>query len=201
MTIIGITGGTGAGKTTALRVLEKMGARVIDCDEVYHELLESSMPMLAEIEKAFPGTVKNGALDRKALGNAVFSDQDELKKLTHITDTYVVDAVRGIIDAEVGCGGDLCAIDAIGLFESGINNICKFTVAVLASSEVRIARIMAREGISREYAQQRVEAQKPESFYAEKCDYFLRNDGESEEKFAQDCEIFFSIILGRQPNV
>ena len=201
MTIIGIPGGSGAGKTTVLRTLSGLGARVIDCDATYHELLRTSIPLVSEIEKAFPKTVKNGVLDRKALGRAVFSDGKKLKKLTAITDKYVLEAVRGIIDEEKKLGGELCAVDAVGLFESGLNNICSFTVAVTAPRETRIKRITAREGVSREYAEMRVDAQKLELFYTEKCDYVLRNDGEDEKSFAEYCEEFFKEILGRKSNV
>lgn len=201
MTIIGITGGSGAGKTTVLKVLEKLGARVIDCDGVYHDLLNTSEPMAAEIGKIFPEAVKNGRVDRKIIGNEVFSDPDKLKKLTSITDVYVLNAVRGIIDEEAGRKGKLCVIDAIGLFESGLNNVCSFTVAVTAPREKRIERIVAREGISREYAEKRVNAQKSERFYVEKCDCVLSNDGDDEEMFASRCEKFFDELLGRQANV
>ena len=74
MTVVGLTGGTGAGKTTALNVLRDRGALIIDCDEVYHELLESSAPMMAELRERFPGAfAEDGRFDRKALGRIVLS--------------------------------------------------------------------------------------------------------------------------------
>ena len=85
MYIIGITGPTGAGKTTALRVLEEMGGKVIDCDAVYHRLLQTDGELLGRIEAAFPGVVQNYVLDRKALGSRVYADQAALKRLTDLT--------------------------------------------------------------------------------------------------------------------
>ena len=82
MHIVGITGGTGCGKTTALMELERQGALVIDCDAVYHELLASNAAMLAEINARFPGTIENGALQRKKLGAVVFADAAALDDLT-----------------------------------------------------------------------------------------------------------------------
>ena len=89
MRIVGITGGTGCGKTTALTELERQGALVIDCDAVYHELLASNAAMLAEINARFPGTIENGALQRKKLGAVVFADAAALDDLNAITHRYV----------------------------------------------------------------------------------------------------------------
>ena len=85
MLTIGITGPTGAGKTTALGVLEEMGGTVVDCDAVYHRLLETDGELLGRIEAAFPGVVKNWTLDRKALGARVYADPAALDTLTAIT--------------------------------------------------------------------------------------------------------------------
>ena len=95
MHIVGITGGTGCGKTTALMELERQGALVIDCDAVYHELLASNAAMLAEINARFPGTIENGALQRKKLGAVVFADAAALDDLNAITHRYVRAEVRG----------------------------------------------------------------------------------------------------------
>jgi dephospho-CoA kinase len=89
MYVIGITGPSGAGKTTALRVLEQMGGKVYDCDAVYHEMLETSGELLGRIEAAFPGAVTDYVLDRKALGARVFADPEGLQRLTDITQPLV----------------------------------------------------------------------------------------------------------------
>ena len=83
--IIGITGGTGCGKTTALRVFEELGGVVLDCDVIYHQLLRQDKAMLSAIESRFPGTVRDGVLDRKKLGSIVFADREALRELNAIT--------------------------------------------------------------------------------------------------------------------
>ena len=80
--IIGITGGTGCGKTTLLNILRDQGGLVLDCDAIYHELLQRDDHLLAAIEERFPGVVENGVLQRKKLGNLVFSDEQALLDLT-----------------------------------------------------------------------------------------------------------------------
>ena len=89
LTVLGITGGTGCGKTTALKQLEELGALVIDCDAVYHELLANNEGLLNALEASFPGSVQNGVLDRKKLGGVVFNDEQALKKLNEITHRYI----------------------------------------------------------------------------------------------------------------
>lgn len=195
MTIIGVTGGTGSGKTTALAALEKHGALVIDCDEVYHELTEDCAEMLSELEARFPSVVPDGKLDRKALGAAVFRDPRALEELNAITHKYVGMRVDALLRQWARAGGAVAAIDAIALLESDIRDKCAAVVGIIADTETRIDRLMAREGISREYAELRVSAQKTNEYFQEKCDYILSNDagiGEFEEK----CDALFHKIIG-----
>ncbi|MBQ3214823.1 MAG: dephospho-CoA kinase, partial [Oscillospiraceae bacterium] len=164
--IIGITGGTGCGKSTLLQELEKLGAVVVDCDAVYYQLLKTDVALLSAIEKRFPDTVEGGVLQRKKLGAIVFADESALADLNRIT--------HGAIRAEVLrriAGAELAAIDAIGLFESGLAALCDVTVAVTAPTEERIRRLMMREGITGDYARSRIGAQPDNSWFAQRCDY------------------------------
>ncbi len=181
MLIVGITGGTGCGKTTGLDVLKEQGALVIDCDAVYHRLLLNSREMLNEIESRFPEAFKDGVFDRKALGAIVFSDEEALRELNVITHRYVTLEVKKLLRAHAMSGGSTAVIDAIELISSGISEVCSFTVGVTASEETRVSRIMARDNISREYAQMRVKAQKPMSYFEENCDYTIQNDSSKED--------------------
>ena len=194
LTILGITGGTGCGKTTALRTLEELGALIIDCDAVYHGLLIENKEMLAEIDSAFPGVVTGGVLDRKALGAVVFSDAEALARLNGITHSYVGREIARLLESWALSGGRLAAIDAIELFGGNLARRCKATFAVLADRDKRIERIMARDGITREYAALRVDAQKPDSYFEEKCDYILKNNS-TEEEFREKCRSKFLEVI------
>lgn len=194
MKIIGITGGTGCGKTTALNELERRGALLIDCDAVYHRMLETDRPMLDEIEKYFPGAVIDGKLDRKALGAVVFTDEEGLRDLNIITHRHINLEIRRILREHAMNGGTLAAIDAIELFSSGLAKRCTATIGVIADREVRIDRIMRRDGISREYAMMRVNAQRPNEYFIQKCSHVLENNG-SQEEFIEKCRKTFEEVL------
>ncbi len=179
MYIIGVTGPSGAGKTTLLRALEGRGGRVFDCDAVYHRMLRTDRELLAAIEAAFPGSVPDGSLDRKALGARVFADPEGLRRLTALTQPRVARAVLDRICA-LDAAPDppaFAVIDAIGLFESGLARHCNLTLAVTAAPETRLARLMARDGISRDYALARIAAQKPAQWFCDRADYTLENNG------------------------
>ena len=194
MKIIGITGGTGCGKTTALNELERRGALLIDCDAVYHRMLETDRPMLDEIEKYFLGAVIDGKLDRKALGAVVFTDEEALRDLNIITHRHINLEIRRILREHAMNGGTLAAIDAIELFSSGLAKRCTATIGVIADREVRIDRIMRRDGISREYAMMRVNAQRPNEYFIQKCSHVLENNG-SQEEFIEKCRKTFEEVL------
>ena len=183
--ILGITGGTGCGKTTLLRCIEARGGVVLDCDAIYHELLQKDPALLAAIENRFPGTVENGTLQRKKLGNLVFSDEKALMDLNAITHG----AVKAEVQRRLAEKPPLAAIDAIALFEGGLAELCDVTIAVTAPQEARVKRLMARDGIPEDYARSRIAAQHDESWFREKCDYVLENRG-TQEEFQEKCRIF-----------
>ena len=183
--IIGITGGTGCGKTTLLKEIEARGGLVLDCDAVYHELLTRDDALLNAINNRFPGVVVDKQLERKKLGAIVFSDEQALLDLNAITHG----AIRAEIVRRLQENPTLAAIDAIALFESGLAELCDTTVAVCAPLESRVERLMHRDGISREYALSRIQAQKPEAWFREMADHTLENRGTAEE-FRIKCAAF-----------
>ena len=194
LTVLGITGGTGCCKTTALRQLEALGAMIIDCDAVYHELLETDEKLLNAIETAFPGSVTDGKLDRKRLGGIVFGSERDLKLLNEITHHYIsLEVERRLCEFAMN-GGELAAIDAIALIESGLAKRCKAVIGIVAETETRVQRIMKRDGISREYAGKRIAAQKPHEFFENSCDYVLHNDT-TERDFADKCTNLYKEVL------
>ena len=183
--IIGITGGSGSGKTTLLNLIRDRGGLVVDCDAIYHDLLKTDETLLRSIENRFPGTVKNSELDRKKLGGIVFGDENALLDLNAITHAAVKSEVLRRLDGKP----DLAAIDAIGLFEGGLAELCQVTVAVTAPAEIRVQRLMAREGISEDYAKKRIAAQRDDGWFREKCDFVLENDS-TLDAFATKCLAF-----------
>mgnify|MGYP003320662754 CR=1 FL=1 len=183
--IIGITGGTGGGKTTVLKELAARGALIVDCDEIYHEMLKSDTALLADIGAEFSGVISDGKLDRKKLGGIVFADEEKLNMLNAITHSHIIAQVESLLSDWAMNGGTLAAIDAIALIKSGIAARCDAVIGVIASPEKRIERIMQRDNIGREYAEKRVRAQKDNSFFEANCDKIIRNDGTKEELIAQ----------------
>ena len=172
--VIGFTGPTGAGKTSALRALERLGGLVLDCDAVYHDLLRTDSTLRDAITGAF-GQVfaPDGTLDRQRLGTVVFSDPAALDTLNRIIYARLPRELLRRMDES---SAPVVGIDAINLVESGLCRLCRRTVAVLAPSEQRVRRIMARDGIPEEYARLRVQAQKDDEFYRTHCTDTLFND-------------------------
>ena len=188
--ILGITGGTGCGKTTLLQEIEERGGLILDCDAVYHELLTRDMELLNAINDRFPGVVVDKKLERKRLGAIVFNDKAALLDLNAITHG----AIRAEIVRRLAEKPALAAIDAIALFEGGLARLCDATVAVCAPFETRVERLMQRDGITREYAQNRINAQKSEEWFREMCAYTLYNVGTREE-FERKCAEFLDGLL------
>ena len=195
MFTIGITGGSGAGKTSALRALEALGALTLDCDAVYHELLAGNADLKSDLESRFSGVLRDGAIDRKRLGEIVFNDPDALAQLNGITHKYVGSELARRIAEWESQGGKVVAIDAIALIESGRAKKCDVVIGVTAPKETRISRIMARDGITREQAEMRINAQKPDSFYKENCDYLLEGIHTIPGEFKEKCKEFFSNLI------
>jgi len=190
--IIGLTGPTGAGKTSALQALQMLGAMVLDCDAIYHQMLKTDECLRKAIIDIFGDVFDENGLDRQKLGTAVFGDLKKLEQLNSIIYAYLPRELQRRISASP-C--DIVGIDAINLVESGLDKMCCRTVAITAPKEVRIRRIMARDGISEEYARLRVEAQKSDVFYREHCTDVLVNTAASPEEFRNTAYAYFACII------
>jgi dephospho-CoA kinase len=180
MVIIGLTGPSGSGKTTLCDIAKSLGIMSIDADKVYHALLIPPSPCLDEIAENFSGVLlDNGSLDRAALGQTVFSDEsgERLSLLNSITHKYVKARFKEIIKDLRERGERAVIVDAPTLFESGFDSECDFTVAILADGDLRRERIITRDSLSSERADQRLSAQKPDDFFISRADYVLHNDG------------------------
>lgn len=176
--VIGLTGTTGSGKSTALAILRDMGAEILDCDQVYWSLTRESAPMRGELTARFGDLYSEGELDRKALGRMVFQNPAALGDLNAITHKYVFERVQEKLKEWTLSGVRLAVVDAVALVESGLGDLCDETVAVTAPEALRIARIMERDGISEDYASMRVRAQKSDEWFEKNCGHSLRNEGD-----------------------
>lgn len=195
MAVLGLTGGSGTGKSAAGAMFAALGARVIDADATYYALCNSCQPMLNKIQNVFLGVISSdGKLDRKKLGAIVFGDADKLKQLNAITHPYIRQASRDAIEDARAAGCRLCVYDAPVLFEGGFDTICDAVCAVLADKQTRIRRIMQRDGISETYAQARIDAQQPDVFYRERCTYLIQNDADLDSLRAQVRRIYDDLL-------
>ena len=190
--ILGITGGTGSGKTSALNAIRDLGGTVIDCDAVYHKMVAENQELRHAIEVKFHGVFNSdGSLNRKKLGELVFENKERMEQLNEVIYRFLVPEVQRLCQE----GGDLVAIDAINLVESGADSICDKTIAITAPMELRVRRITARDGIDERYARMRISAQKSDEFYRGKCDYELSNTAETAEAFQSAAQIFFQRLI------
>lgn len=177
MLIIGLTGQTGAGKSTVSEILEKYGCYHIDADKVAHEILENDKEVQKKLKERFGEDItdKSGKIDRKILAARAFADKDSTLALNAITHPAVNNEIQNIILKQKEYGTKAVIIDAIALFESGEAKICDYTVAVIAPRDVRLERIIARDKISVSRANERINAQKDESFFTLNADYIINN--------------------------
>lgn len=176
MRIIGLTGGSGTGKGTFAALLRDKGAGWVDADAVYRTLCAQNRDMLHALDTAFGGVLdENGALDRPKLAAIVFSDPAKLRQLNAITLPYIRAASMDAMRAQGDC--PFVLYDAPTLFEVGADDLCERVIGVLADTEVRVSRIMARDGLDETAARARVAAQPDAAFYRARCQYIVENNG------------------------
>lgn len=195
MKILGLTGGSGTGKSAACTAFARLGCGVIDADATYRTLCDTCEPMLEEIQNVFGDVFStDGKLDRKKLGAIVFADAQKLQQLNAITHPYIRQAARDAFAAYSKRGCLLCIYDAPVLFEGQMETLCDKTCAVLAARNTRIARIVARDAITEEYAALRIDAQKDDVFYRERCDYVVQNDADLDTLYTQVRKIYEDMV-------
>lgn len=180
--VIGITGKSGSGKSTAAAYLKSLGAKTIDADEIYKNLLKTCAPMKAEMAEAFGAVFdKNGMLDRKKLASLVFSDEKSHQKLNQITHRYVLLEMEREIKKLKEQSAPLIVIDAPLLLESGAGRFCDLIAGVIAEEDQSALRLAQRDRLSEKEVSMRLNAQPREDFYRERCDVILENRGDRED--------------------
>lgn len=188
MKIIGITGSSGAGKTTVCGILkEKYKAHIIDADEVARKLAKKGNVYLEDIIKHFgEGIVdEQGELKRKELADIIYNDNEKRNMLNQLTFNHVVKEIKNNINNVKD--KDLIVIDAPLLFESNLDKVCDIVVGVIAKEKDKIERICNRDKINEETAKKRLNIQKDDNYIKDKSDYIIYNEG-SIEKLEEDIE-------------
>lgn len=182
--IIGITGSSGAGKSTVCEILKKeYNAQIIDADKISKQLSKKGTVYLEEIVEKFGKEIllENGELDRKKLAEIIYSSNEKREILNNCTLKHIKEKIKEEVE-KLKNNKKIIAIDAPLLFEAKLDEICEFVIAVISDNfEVQIERITKRDGITEEQAMARLKAQKPNDFYTQKSRYVIVNNGKIEE--------------------
>ena len=170
--LIGLTGKTGSGKSTAAEIFKKLGAFVADCDKIAHSTLEDDA-VKAKLLREFSEGIFNsdGTINRKKLGEIVFSNEEKLSALNCIMHKAIVDSAIAMC---ISSGKDICFLDGSEIESSGAYKKCACVVVITADEDIRLHRIMERDGIDRESALMRILSQKD---YGQKA-IFVENNGD-----------------------
>lgn len=178
--VVGLTGQTGAGKSTVSKVFAANGFSVINADNVARNVVEKGSRCLAEIEEFFGSDVINGdgTLNRKALAAIVFSDKSKLETLNTITYPYITGSILKKIRFHASRNERLILLDAPTLFESRADDFCEIVISVLADPDIREKRIIFRDGLTAEQARKRMNSQLDDEFFESHSDYIIHNNGD-----------------------
>lgn len=193
--VVGLTGGTGSGKSSVAAQFAENDVLVIDADQISRQVCEAGSPCLEELVEEFGQDILNdqGELRRKFLGDLVFHDEKKLEKLNAITHKYIVAEIEKILEDS---NDDRFIIDAALLFESGLSDICTAIVVVTAEKEMRAERIAKRDGLTMEQAFARINAQQDESFYTSRADFVIYNNGDTSE-LRLETDLVIDVIFGK----
>jgi len=180
--IIGLTGGMGSGKSTVARILALRGGYILDADEINHAQMRKGMPAHKAIAEAFGANVldADGEIARRLLAAVVFNDAAKLQILVDITHGHVIAATVLAIESLQADhqGFRFIVIDAPLLIEANMHSICDAVWVVTAGEETRVARVVARDGLTKEQALARIQKQLPQDVQERYADCLLRNDND-----------------------
>ena len=198
--VLGITGGVGTGKSTVLKMLGKLGAQVLSADDVAREIVAKGSPAYAEIVERFgKGMVApNGEIDRAALAEIVFRDEQALPELERITHPRIIATMRERIEEFRRSAGTRRAVMAVEiplLYECGLEEMVDEALLVAAEQRTQMDRLRDRAGMTRAEAIRRIEAQMPLESKVSRADRVIWNDGDLESLERSVERIWGEIIL------
>ena len=193
--VIGLTGQTGAGKSTVSNAMKNCGCGIIDADKIAREAVEPKTACLKMLTNAFGCDIINedGSLNRKKLAGKAFSSKENTQLLNEITHPYIVELTKQRIAEYFASGCDIIVFDAPQLFESGSDKLCDIIVSVIASQECRLERIISRDGINREQALSRMKVQLSEEYFKRHSDYII-NGEQDINTVTGEAEIFIKSV-------
>lgn len=200
MTVIGLCGGSGSGKTAVSEYLTSLGYPVFESDREYHRLTDTATDCVRALAEAFGKGILNldGSLNRRSLAKVVFANntgaEEKRKRLNEISHRFVKESFFAWRAKQEAAGQALAVLEAPLLFESGLDACCRYTIAVTAPDALRCSRIIARDGISVSEAEARIAAQIPSERLALLCDYTLDNAGTLEDMHTQVKQIIEDIL-------
>ncbi len=192
MKIIGLTGPTGAGKTTACATFSRLGAGIINADECARAVTQKGAPVLKLLAEEFGGDIIiSGELDRRELARRAFATPERTARLNEIIFPFIKEHIKGVITEMKG--KDVVVLDAPTLFESGCDAMCDTTLAILSKEENRLPRIIRRDGLSESDAAVRLGAAKEDDFYISRAKHIIYNDA-ADDGLIKEIERFYRKI-------
>ncbi|KAJ1722379.1 Dephospho-CoA kinase [Coemansia erecta] len=190
MLIVGLTGGIATGKSTASRALQASGIPVIDADVVAHQVMQPGEASYNMVVKHFGASIlqsPSGPIDRAKLGAVIFNDTEKRELLNRCTHPFVRRRILWQLFSYYARGHGVCVLDVPLLYEAGMHRMCARVVVVGCEREVQVERLMARNGLSREEAVARVDAQMPVEEKAKRADAVVWNEGSVEDMQEEVC--------------
>ena len=177
MLTIGLTGKTGAGKTTVASYLNEKGCYIIDGDIIARQITEKGSEVLPILQKAFGDDIidENGELIRKLLAQRAFADKESTALLNRITHPVIKQRCEAEMQKAETLGYKTALIDAAALLDSDCKDLCDKIIVVTAPEEIRLERILQRDGITSQQAMTRIKAQKSDEYYFSHADIIIRN--------------------------
>lgn len=177
---VGLTGQSGAGKTTVGEYFADCNYGVINCDVVSRKVTSDGSDCLDDLRLEFSNIILNedGTLNRKTLANIVFSDNSKLLRLNEIIFPYILDKIQSAAEALIKNGFKVIVLDAPTLFESGLDKTCDIIISVVCDQNVRLDRIILRDNISKNEASARMSSQLDEDYFKTQSDLLIDNDSD-----------------------
>ncbi|HHX95741.1 MAG TPA: dephospho-CoA kinase [Clostridia bacterium] len=197
MKIIGLTGGIASGKSLVAGMLTRLGAEVIDADEVGHQVIEPGLPAYYEIVNTFGAAIldSNGKVNRKKLGEVVFSCPDKLQKLNHITHPRILSKIHDLIEVTKKQRPQAIVVnEAALLFEIGLHLLVDEVWTVESDIGIQVQRIKQRNKVTEEQALARIKSQLPSDRRIARADRVIYNNAGVDKLFGDVMEIWGSFL-------